>query len=144
MPRKKEGRAARLAALERDANGGSTTSVTPETGEPITAPDSVAGEAQNGQPKLDGQEESRADADESEPDGKVKREQAINDESDLIDLEDEKKNGVDQGAPKCNGKEGQKSRAGDKEPKLIELPDSDSPADEKGPINGRTAEAIPA
>lgn len=47
MPRKKEGRAARLAALERDVNGGSTSPTVPETGEPATVPGSAAGEGKN-------------------------------------------------------------------------------------------------
>lgn len=47
MPRKKEGRAARLAALERDVNGGSTSPTVPETGEPVTVPGSAADEGEN-------------------------------------------------------------------------------------------------
>lgn len=57
MPRKKEGRAARLAALERDASGdASLTSTVPEAGETATASNSTAGDgesrADEGQPKV--------------------------------------------------------------------------------------------
>lgn len=146
MPRKKEGRAARLAALERDANGGSVTSVTPETGEPNTAPDSVAGEENQGQeglPKLDDQvEETRVDVGKADPNGEVEGGQAANEQPDLIDLED-KKSGIGQGASKPNGKGVGRSWAGDKQPNLIELSDSDSREDEES-INGRVAQAIPA
>lgn len=122
------------------------TSVTPETGEPVTTPDSVADEnqTQNGQTKLDGQaEESREDTGQSEPNGKVEGDQAINEQPDLVDLEDEK-NGADQLTAQPNGSQRPKSRAGKKEAKLIELSDSDSRADEKESVNGRAAEAIPA
>ena len=122
------------------------TSVTPETGELNTAPDSGAGEdnqAQQGQAKLDGQaEESRTDAGESEPNGQVERNQATSEQPDLIDLQDEK-NGVDRGAPRPNGQVRKKSRAGDKEPNLVELSDADSRAHEES-TEGRAAEAIPA
>ncbi|SPO03735.1 related to TAD2 - tRNA-specific adenosine deaminase 2 [Cephalotrichum gorgonifer] len=57
VPRKKEGRAARLAALERDANGTST----PESGELVTAPESIA----------DGEESSRVGEAEDKPDEKA-------------------------------------------------------------------------
>lgn len=80
MPRKKEGRAARLAALERDANGSSIASTMPE-GE-ATTPDSVAGEsrADEGESSLGGQLDegvdevkgkNRADEGGLKPDGEV-------------------------------------------------------------------------
>ena len=151
MPRKKEGRAARLAALERDANGGSMTSVTPETGEPNTAPDSVVGEedqAQESQPKLDSQaEENRADAGEANPNGQVEKDREANEKPDLIDLAEKKKgvDRVDHGDLRPHGQGEEKSQAGDKELNLIELSHSDSRAGEKeSKVNERTAEAIPA
>lgn len=86
VPRKKEGRAARLAALERDANGGSITSTVPETGEPVTAPDSGVEEesrGDEGQPRLDGEgdERSRAGEGELKSNGQMDRESRAEEDS---------------------------------------------------------------
>ncbi|KAL2108668.1 hypothetical protein VUR80DRAFT_3535 [Thermomyces stellatus] len=148
VPRKKEGRAARLAAMEREANGGSMTSTIPETVEPTTAQDSVAGEdnqAQEGHAKLNRQAGGQGRSHEGEPtsNGQAEKNQADGEEPNVIELVVERDR-VDQGASKSNGQV-EKGQAGDKEANLIEFSDEDNRADEEEPkLNERAAEAMAA